>query len=585
MQIRICLITLLAVFGLASASITGAQTPPPRLFFTDLDSGPNSGGESVGGFAGAYVTIYGNFLGVGQGTSGVTWNGLNCLRVVGPTGAYNGWGSPHFWYQKLVVQIGSSCVPGAGNFVITTANGTSNGVPFTVRPIGSNHIYFVSATGNDGNAGTAGSPLLTIAACKNKIAGGDICYIEGGVVQSAADGGFGAALDIETSGSAGFPMAIGAYPGATPQPQVGGGNTQYVIRVPNIGISPSYWTFFGLYTHQTGSDRAVNTTGGNPSNWRFIANKTDCLQGTGQIGCIEWDSLSYLYAYGNEVTNAGAPPYTQKQYHAFYVGTDTNHVWVAWNHIHDNPSCRAIQTHSSPIGPGTGNNLYDLHIHDNIIHGDTCEGINFATINPSEGVVEAYNNVIYHVGLHLTSDGAGDFSCIVNPALNNSGVPVTPLNPPLLMYNNTCYDIASVGSADTLEVHGALGSLTPPNMTVTNNLIVLLPGEQYLQQARQVGFSGANNDWFGAGAAPTQFTNNLNLDPLFVSPGTTSAADFHLQSSSPMIGAGTNTVFSTTDIDGKLRPNPPSIGAYEFGAGSGSSQTPNPPTNLTVVVQ
>jgi hypothetical protein len=583
MQIRVCFITLLAICALSSASIVEAQTPPPRLFFTDLDSGPNSGGESVGGFAGAYVTLYGNFLGVGQGTSTVTWNGLNCLRVVPPTGAYTGWGNSHFWYQQLVVQIGSSCTPGNGTFVVTTSNGTSNGLPFTVRSIGSNHIYFVSTTGNDGNPGSIGSPLRTIAACKNKIIGGDICYIEGGVVQSAADGGFGAALDIETSGSAGFPMAIGAYPGATPQPQVGGGGTQYVIRVPNIGLSPNYWTFFGLYAHQTGSDRAVNTTG-SPSNWRFIANKADCLQGTGQIGCVEWDSLNGLFAFGNEITNAGLPPFTQKQYHAFYIGSDTNHVQVAWNHIHDNPSCRAIQVHSSPIGSGTGNNQFDIHIHDNIIHGDTCEGINFATINPSKGVVEAYNNVIYHVGWHLATDG-GDFSCMVNPALNNTGVPVTPLNPPFLMYNNTCYDAGAVGSADTNGVHGAIGSLTPPNMSVINNVFMQLSGEQYLQTARQSGFSGTNNDWFGAGAAPTMFTSNLSVDPMFLSPGATSTADFHLQSGSPLIGAGSSTLFPSTDIDGKVRPNPPSVGAYEFGAGSGSGQTPNPPTNLTVLVQ
>src|SRR5579884_782530 len=57
-----------------------AMAQAPRLFFTDLDSGPNAGGENVNGFAGAYVTLYGNFFGSSQGSSTVTWNGLNCLR-------------------------------------------------------------------------------------------------------------------------------------------------------------------------------------------------------------------------------------------------------------------------------------------------------------------------------------------------------------------------------------------------------------------------------------------------------------------------------------------------------------------------
>src|SRR6267378_4552079 len=68
--------------SLLGASITVAQTPPPIIFFTDLTSGPNSGGESVSGFSGAYVTIYGNFFGPSQGSSTVTLNGANCLRVV-----------------------------------------------------------------------------------------------------------------------------------------------------------------------------------------------------------------------------------------------------------------------------------------------------------------------------------------------------------------------------------------------------------------------------------------------------------------------------------------------------------------------
>src|SRR5260221_5086746 len=37
-----------------------AQSPAPRLFFSDLDSGPNSGGENNNG---AYVTLYGANLG------------------------------------------------------------------------------------------------------------------------------------------------------------------------------------------------------------------------------------------------------------------------------------------------------------------------------------------------------------------------------------------------------------------------------------------------------------------------------------------------------------------------------------------
>src|SRR6516225_470008 len=151
---------LLVAFLARSGTRAQAQAQPPQLFFTDLDSGPNAGGESVSGFAGAYVTLYGNFLGASQGTSTVTWNGQSCLRVVGASGSYSGWGSPYFWYQRIVVQLGSSCTPGSGNFVVTVNGNASNGLPFTVRSTG--NIYFVSTSGNDSNSGSSTSPFKTI---------------------------------------------------------------------------------------------------------------------------------------------------------------------------------------------------------------------------------------------------------------------------------------------------------------------------------------------------------------------------------------------------------------------------------------
>jgi hypothetical protein len=82
MRIRIWSILVVAVVVLVGASRAGAQTPPPVIFFTDLQSGPNSGGETIGGFSGAYVTLYGNSFGATQGSSTVTLNGSSCLRVV-----------------------------------------------------------------------------------------------------------------------------------------------------------------------------------------------------------------------------------------------------------------------------------------------------------------------------------------------------------------------------------------------------------------------------------------------------------------------------------------------------------------------
>ena len=69
-------------------------------------------------------------------------------------------------------------------------------------------------------------------------------------------------------------------------------------------------------------------------------------------------------------------------------------------------------------------------------------------------------------------------------------------------------------------------------------------------------------------------TNNINANPKFVNAPT----DLHLQAGSPCIGAGLLIAGVLTDKDGKTRPNPPSIGAYE---GTGGATLAATTTTLT----
>jgi hypothetical protein len=564
MQIRIWSILFVAILVLAGASIAGAQTPPPIIFFTDITSGPNSGGENVSGFSGAYVTIYGDNFVSSQGSSTITLNGSNCLRVVS-------WGTSWLWYQKVVVQLGSSCT--SGNFVITVSgqasvtsgvqlNGaTLNPAAFTVQ---SGNIRCVSSSGNDSNLGTfAGGCWRTIQHAITTVSSGDIAYIE-----SLTEGDncpqYNSGNCVLSAGAAGSPKAIVAYPGATVTI-----NTieNSGIRTPLVSGPGPYWVFAGL--NITAKNNAFSYVTGNV---RIVGNTMACPTGNGYTACGEFEGAQG-FVYGNELTIAGVVN-AQKEYHGFYFEEGDYHTDFGWNSVHNVRGCRGVQFYSSQ-----GNNMYDLHVHDNLIHDIVCDGINFATVNPNSGPVEAFNNVEYNVGTGPDpSDGASDYACFLIVA---AGSPLITV--PVQVYNNTCYNAGNTGTSNP-SGSGAVSAGIP--YVLQNNIFSQSNGQPYMATAfspcTSIASGSVANDWFGAGAPPncTGLSSSLNVDPLVTS---TSTPNFHLQTASPMIGAGSANKYSTFDHDALVRRSPPSIGAYEYS--SGAIQKPNPPTNLKVTVQ
>ncbi|MGZ4841339.1 MAG: IPT/TIG domain-containing protein, partial [Candidatus Angelobacter sp.] len=78
-----------------------AQSSTPRLFYSDLESGPNTGGQNNNG---AFVTLWGKGFGASQGTSTVTVGG-------GAVAAYELWSD-----GKIIVQLGAGAA--TGNIVV-----------------------------------------------------------------------------------------------------------------------------------------------------------------------------------------------------------------------------------------------------------------------------------------------------------------------------------------------------------------------------------------------------------------------------------------------------------------------------------
>jgi hypothetical protein len=538
-----------------------AAAGAPVLFFSDLVNGPATGNsDSTHTFnGGVYVNLYGNFFGATQGTSTVTLNRAACLKVVS-------WGQPWLWYQKIVVQLTSSCT--SGNFSVTTSLGTSNSLPFSVHMGG--HIYYVSGSGSDsGGSGSFGSPWRTLTHARNVMVAGDTTYAETGSDATGDDGsGWKTSFLVRTSGSATGSIALCVYPGATVT--IGSTSIPNAIRSGDV-IPTNYWAISGF----TLRGRQANSIWGS-NFWRFVGNDISCPNGNGEGGCYTPIESRSLSTYGNNIHNTGVAG-ASAEYHGVYLATDSNNEDFGWNEISFANGGRALQTHSAPNGGGTnGFNLFGLNIHDNVIHDSALDCIVADTINPSAGAVTIYNNILYNCGLTTPPEATGGWSGINVPGFTEAGPNGAGT---VEIFNNTLYAYGLNtsppygGQENGIVWNGGGSSMS---VHVRNNLLysvttpVYPSGVPYFAPSDSAQIYGVNNLIFGAGNSPgnSNITDSLTADPQLAN---VTAFNFIPLGGSPVVGAGTPITDVTTfgfnnigrDISGNPRPKTPAIGAYE----------------------
>ena len=527
-----------------------AQAAPPHIFFSDLEGAPNTGGENG---LGAYVAIYGKNFGATRGSSSVTIGG-------GTASGYPIWTD-----GKITFQLGGAAA--TGSIQVTTASGISNGVPFTVR---AGNIYFIATSGNDSASGSFATPWKTIVQARS-MAAGDVTYAMNGVAQAVEDGlGWAAALTLGANNcGTGLPRALVAYPGATAT--IGNINGPFVgIRAANPGALGGSclggWVFSGLVLRGQGEAVAI---AGPSSNWRIVGNDMSCPNGDGATACFVTGQATNVKLFGNNVHDAGTAT-ASAQYQGVYFSTDSNHVEMAWNTVANVHGCRGVQIHSSPLNGGgssdpTGHNQYDISIHDNLIHDTQCDGIVLATVDPSQGVVQVYNNIIYNAGKGPNNpEATGNWACVYTPGTTNTG----PAGGGTVeVYGNTLYNCGTFANPPYSGSNASvMNGGNNPNLSirVRNNIMYEPAGVPYSQAYAAV--TGSNNLFFGNGAAPAGFTASLNVDPQFANAG---GFDFHLLSSSPAATAGTNTG-QPYDYDGVPLPQGSGypVGAFAYRTGS-----------------
>jgi len=505
-----------AVLGLALVLPVGAAAQP-RLLFTDLESGPVTGGALD---LGVFVTLYGEGFGAAQGGSTVTFGGVPAARYVSwqqDAGARD--------LDRIVVQPGAGAP--SGNIVVTVGGQASNALPFTVR---AGNIYFVDqATGNDGNPGTHAQPWATLWRPRQTLVAGDTVYVRGGTFTELDPElpGWDTLLFLDTSlgvsGTAAAPIAYLGYPGDPPllvNPaarrgiylnQDGGPLSYYVIGNVRFGEMEEAILVTGIGQRVVGNDLQ---DGG-------IGDKVGIFGDTSAIEVL-----------GNRLIANGVPP---TKYYAIYVqGFGVNEdIEIGWNEIRDQEG-RSIQVY----GHLAGDFVDDLRIHDNLLAGSD---LNNLLLGGSDGGTEILGNV------SVTGN-------VIAGARGAEGLRINDPNGTVVIDNNTLYGNAV--AQIYLEEAGA------GHVTLRDNILVAQAGQQYYEfdaGSSPASFVPARNLVFGGGACEPWDTGCVNADPLFVG-----AADFHLQDASPAIDAGVATS-AARDHDGVPRPQGAAfdLGAFE----------------------
>ena len=369
--------------------------------------------------------------------------------------------------------------------------------------------YYVANAGSDSNDGSIDGPWLTIGHAALVVAAGDTVHVQPGVYNESVY------LD-------------------------NGGTSSQRVRF----ISDTPW----------GAKIAGDGTG-NPALQIRKADYVD-IQGfevTNVNGYIGIESLtSYNHIIGNLVHDVsggcklGQLTLGGAGINLYYPGHDVD---VIGNVIHDigdylNPhgceTTHGIYVENAP-SPNVGG--YSTRVWNNIIYRNESDGITSWHCATQMVLV---NNDSFENGKTGILVGADDTGCTNNNSVINNNILVHN------GYHDYCtYSDPSQCSGNHSGKGGILETgVTGPNNKYWNNL-------SYENQ-----YNGVQDDAIHLQTG-TQQNSLTGIDPLFVNYQADGSGDYHLQATSPAIGAGTSMDAPPYDFDNFPRPYD---GAYDIGA-------------------
>lgn len=531
----------LCVLGLAVQAQPAGPRVAPRLFFTDIESAPGTGGQDG---LGAFITIWGEGFGATRGASSVTIGGVE-------VGRYVAWGEDNGIARGLdmiVVQPGPLAV--SGSLVVTVDGQASNPLPFTLR---GGQIYFVApaaANADDGNAGSFAAPFSSLYRARQVLRSGDIVYVRGGVF-AAADPmypGWDAVLmlhpETDAVGTAELPVAYVGYPGE--RPVLGGGPP--LRRAIVVDGAIGHYVFANLgFTHYG----AMLDLAGNGH--RIVGNHLHdgIFSNGGTIGIL--GNSAHYRIYGNLIRNTGEVDNNLNGSGFYLGGFGTNRdIDFGWNEIRDQRGSRAIQVY----GHEPGDRIDDVRIHDNVIAGSERNNI---LLGGSDGGTDVLGTV--HVYNNIIADAL------------DQGLRINDPQGTVVIENNVFYNNGAQGFDGNAQIF--IERAGAGRVVLRNNILHAGAGQTYYQFAAgmdaSVFSSASRNLVYNAGACPAWGTGCIHADPMFVDP---LFGDFRVQASSPAIDAGADTGIGR-DHAGIPRPqggDAYDIGAHEFVADAATTR-------------
>jgi hypothetical protein len=557
----------------AILAVSFASASSPVILYTDIISGPTTGGEDNKGI---YLSVFGrNFGATGLGTTVRVFIGsaeVDNYRYLGASRGVSG-------IQQITVQVGALGSPVAGTPlpIKVVVGGVASNTNNTFMPNPGRILFVDNVTGNDATAviGDTAHPFRHVQtptlsqAAWGQAHPGDFIVMRGKGT-AWTDVGFenyfmryrDKSGSAPTGASGTGPIVIMGYPG----------EDVFIHGTLAAGMTGGCISAINGQTYPTAGK------------WAVISNL--------RIDCEGYDGPISQEIYGdnwrivnNELSASTAPtsgPNVPRM--AGITGNGQNSVWLG-NHIHDvqgsEQECHGIYI--------DGDGAYEIaynYIH-NIRSGNGFQvyvnGTNGSDVANNINFHHNWINTVTKHGINIGDGSSNNFriydNVVLNTAIGGIRFNTTDLHG-CKIYNNTFYNCNTSANSNYGMI---MNDWNLPNgaLDVRNNIFCPHTGTSYNGGSNGVGSSDgtfSNNLWYGGNDSYAIDASPITGDPKFVATGT----DFHVQDSSPAVNAGTNAVSSvvTDDFDGNARPQGAGydVGAFEFipAAGTAAPQATRP---------